>query len=465
MPTPDALVTARTDLSGPQRSESVLGLPSRALLAKAIVDDVLGEFPVVAVRGGRDAAQTAMREAVAAKLREAGRLALPLDHVAGGSSAGILKALLAAFGAGGGDQGQPLHLLRRILARPGLPDVVLLLDDAETLPASLFRFMDALLKLAGFTSAKLRIVLFGALGPWPGLNSPELCLLWQEDMCSIHYLPPLSPAEAASLGVPARTVQTDSRPVADTPARSRPAGSDAPGRTPYRTRRAVRPWVAVAACLVIAVGLGTAVLHPGARMPENHPAPPLDVPPARTASLAPAVPPPPAAPPPPYAPPADEPGVPASQPPASQPPASQPVVEAPSSPASKAVPPDDAVAAQTPAPSLLPDPPRDKIAKSEAAAPERAPPDRASASQLATANRPSVHGLVFIAQPGDTLATLFSQVYRNLAAPPFADVLAVNPAPIRPGVLVMFPEPPGGWTRTSPDLRGGMRSAARGNLP
>ena len=62
-------------------------------------------------------------------------------------------------------------------------------------------------------------------------------------------------------------------------------------------------------------------------------------------------------------------------------------------------------------------------------------------------NRTGGPGLVLIAQRGDTLESLYGDVYRDRRAPPFAIVLAANPRPFRPGSIVVFPEPPGGWQR------------------
>ncbi len=56
-------------------------------------------------------------------------------------------------------------------------------------------------------------------------------------------------------------------------------------------------------------------------------------------------------------------------------------------------------------------------------------------------------GLVLIAQPGDTLESLYGSVYRDRNAPPFAAVIAANPGRFKPGAIVVFPEPPGGWQR------------------
>lgn len=53
--------------------------------------------------------------------------------------------------------------------------------------------------------------------------------------------------------------------------------------------------------------------------------------------------------------------------------------------------------------------------------------------------------LLLIAEPGDTLPSLYEKVYRGMTPPPYSDVTAVNPATIKPGDHLMFPTPPNGW--------------------
>ncbi|MBO0711662.1 MAG: hypothetical protein J2P47_10345, partial [Acetobacteraceae bacterium] len=76
------------------------------------------------------------------------------------------------------------------------------------------------------------------------------------------------------------------------------------------------------------------------------------------------------------------------------------------------------------------------------------PPARGPAPNPAPA-RP---GLLLQARPGDTLESLYAQVYRGLTAPPLADVAALNPGPIKPGDVLTFPPPPEGWTSPAPSL-------------
>lgn len=54
-------------------------------------------------------------------------------------------------------------------------------------------------------------------------------------------------------------------------------------------------------------------------------------------------------------------------------------------------------------------------------------------------------GLLIRAKPGETLQILYRRVYRGVTPPPFAEVAAKNPEPIRPGDILIFPAPANGW--------------------
>jgi len=58
---------------------------------------------------------------------------------------------------------------------------------------------------------------------------------------------------------------------------------------------------------------------------------------------------------------------------------------------------------------------------------------------------PSAPGLLLKAKPGDTLETLYQRVYRGVTPPSFASVAALNPERVRPGAILIFPEPVNGW--------------------
>jgi type II secretory pathway predicted ATPase ExeA len=55
-------------------------------------------------------------------------------------------------------------------------------------------------------------------------------------------------------------------------------------------------------------------------------------------------------------------------------------------------------------------------------------------------------GLVVVAGSGDSMATLYAKVYRGLKPPPYPAVVAINRLPVKPGDLVIFPQPPDGWS-------------------
>ena len=54
-------------------------------------------------------------------------------------------------------------------------------------------------------------------------------------------------------------------------------------------------------------------------------------------------------------------------------------------------------------------------------------------------------GLIIIARRGDTLRDLYASLYRGVEPPPFEEIMAVNPKPVVPGAVVIFPAPNGGW--------------------
>ena len=43
------------------------------------------------------------------------------------------------------------------------------------------------------------------------------------------------------------------------------------------------------------------------------------------------------------------------------------------------------------------------------------------------------------------MRSLYERVYRGMKAPAFEAVAAMNRLPVRPGSIVVFPEPVGGW--------------------
>ena len=88
------------------------------------------------------------------------------------------------------------------------------------------------------------------------------------------------------------------------------------------------------------------------------------------------------------------------------------------------------VAAAPPLVAAIPSP---ELARDEAAA---AGPPAAAAP-----------GLLLIVHDGETLSSLYSKVYRGVVPPPLEAVAAANPKHVKPGDVLTFPPPPGGWKK------------------
>ncbi len=83
------------------------------------------------------------------------------------------------------------------------------------------------------------------------------------------------------------------------------------------------------------------------------------------------------------------------------------------------------------------------------AAPSAAEPVPAPLSQepepQSLAQAGGAPGLVLVARAGDTMPDLYAKVYRGVRPPSYADVIAANHLPLRPGAIVVFPRPQDGW--------------------
>ena len=84
-------------------------------------------------------------------------------------------------------------------------------------------------------------------------------------------------------------------------------------------------------------------------------------------------------------------------------------------------------------------------------APRPASVNPAPQRTLAPGRRPELGrsagpGLLLVAERGDTLPGLYRRVYAGVSPPSFAAVLAVNRDPVQPGIRLLFPTPPGGWS-------------------
>ncbi len=112
------------------------------------------------------------------------------------------------------------------------------------------------------------------------------------------------------------------------------------------------------------------------------------------------------------------------------------ILPAPTQPA----PPQPAVAVPAPAVPVAPAPvPQAPVMPAPAPVPTAPVP-------MPVPPRPAAASLLLIARPGDTLASLYAQVYRGTTPPPFGQVAALNPAVIGVGTRLVFPAPATGWS-------------------
>jgi hypothetical protein len=75
-------------------------------------------------------------------------------------------------------------------------------------------------------------------------------------------------------------------------------------------------------------------------------------------------------------------------------------------------------------------------------------PDPAAREVAGSAPPPvSAPGMLLIVRGGETLGSLYRKVYQGVVPPPFEAVVAANPKQFRPGDVLTFPPPPGGWKK------------------
>jgi type II secretory pathway predicted ATPase ExeA len=390
----------------------------------ALIDDISvelygGNF-IVGVRGVRGIGKTCFAKLLAATLQARDFCTLQAEGAAAqpqhvqrrfGEAAGLTEA-----------RPDPARLLAMLQQEYSQKRLVLIIDDAEALSAAMFKYLWQMLELCRLQSIRLHLVLVGDIGVWPGLNAPGLAAM-RRAAISRHMIPCLNEDEAAdylehklgfagralsdlitpnalagliaqSNGIPQRLnelTETALRQACDdhaplvTARRLRGALGIAPPDVFERFRSLV-PMPALAAAgsvIMLAGGLGLLSLLNAATVPPAAP---------RIADALPATP--------------------------------RVLAATLLQPEAPPAGPDFSTLAEVPP-------------RTESAAPAQ------DGSQ--TAKPPSGRGLVLIATAGDNIANMYARVYRGLEPPPFTDVLAANADPIRPGSLVVFPEPPKGW--------------------
>ena len=101
-----------------------------------------------------------------------------------------------------------------------------------------------------------------------------------------------------------------------------------------------------------------------------------------------------------------------------------------------------------------PPPPRAVVAPPPASSPPSVvleapqPPTNATVTAPAPAPALPAASLLLIAGPGDTLRSLYMEVYRGTTPPPLAQVAGLNPPVVTIGTRLVFPAPAAGWSHT-----------------
>ena len=483
-------------------------MPSREVFIKRAVSEVLNGRVATPLRGMRGVGKTTILGEIVTRLRENGRFVVAVPGEESGPLA-IQAAIAEAAGLRDLPRPPPQDLFRYLATDRQIDFLVLAIEGADRFSTKTFHYLSLLLDLSNTGTVKVQLVLFGALGPWPGLVGPDLTRL-RDEMMSVDVLWPLDRAEAAAYvqgkflgpdqphhklssrvlrdvldhadGIPARLDELTRSSLAGEPPPHRAGWTwDELSASFHPTNRPLS-YAAAAACLVAAVGVAGWQLEQrygadtatDAAMPD---AAPTEIAASRPAPAIPTLPPrarvspvprpaeiavdksadPPAvantqvAVPSPAAPP---PAVPVPPPRQVDPPAAQMASLAPASlplpfAAPSHIPVPLAVRPASP-PAIEPWPQLPLLEPSGAPAPQKSfLTDMAMASISHGRRGP---GLILLAQGGDTMRLLYTKVYRGLVPPPYAEVVALNPEPIRRGAMMVFPEPPNGWTAGNPTI-------------
>ena len=400
-----------------RESYDVFEVVSRKLLLDEIVAELAALRPVISIEGERGVGKSTLASALAMAL-QARRCSIVQVMSTLRDPMQVQRLLGGLFGMAEAGVLEPAQLLQAAAAAQAGP-VVLLVDDADQLAEAMFRHLWLLVKLFENADCRIQLVLIGGLEEWVGLDAPDLAELRRCIEAQRCILPFTAQETEAYLDFKMRSAGRALGDLVDGPGLvelvERSDGNPSHinllteraltmGRRRHRrrlTRATVReaalpgeamaprrfrhPWAAVLA-LGVVCGIGGGA-YVGTRRPPDD-----DRPVVAASVVAP---------------------VPSAAPPLG------------SDFAAMALPPP-------PAPSpLLPDDPASNAAlaaKLVAPMPGRRAP-----------------GLVLVAQSGDTMPTLFAQVYRGLTPPPYADFVALNQGPLKPGSLVVFPTPPMGW--------------------
>ena len=429
---------------------------SQGQLADQILTDIAAEPGIVSVRGDEGIGKTSISRLVALALRRHGVMAVEL--AAGLHNALQMQGLIGrAVGIGESERLTPDQLARELPARLGQSGLALVVDDAQRLPESTYRYLMLLRAGLGLTKVGFGLVLVGTPGRWPSMEGLDLAGLQPESVAR-HVIFPLREDEAAELlnhklrqagrsirdvlsasaatalvkeaeGVPARLEALAASAFNAAYARRRrrvtlrtvwPSLSRGRDYTTPLLLRSLRGPAIATGCLLLAgmaaggyvwrdeigldagrQGLATAFEHIAALVGAQPEA-------ASPTVMAP-----------------DDLAEPFAQSARSRPPRGLP-------------------------PGLAQTLPRAAGGASVGVAPVQptvSEPPAAGAQRRAREPPHGSPGLILVAGADDTLPALYARVYRGVIPPPYAAVAAANHSPVRPGDLLVFPEPPNGWSK------------------
>ena len=478
---------ARPPFEDASESHGIFRGSAFAALTVGIIADIRDGNVVIGVRGVQGIGKTYFTDVLAGQLDSPDFL--PVQAAGGSASPRGIQRLLADAAGLSEEKPDPARLLKALQVEFNTTRLILIVDGAELLPPAVFHYLWQIIELCRMKSIRLHLVMIGDAGTWPGLNAPGLTEMRRAAISS-HMIPGLTEQEAAEYLD--RRLQAAGRSLTELMPRRAVAelieqACGIPGRLNELTETAlshayengarritlpmlrkalaikrqptpileyVRPLIslpamAAAAAVIAIVGvvalasgsdvapprrdmarLAGAWSNPGTGSRQDRlavasvsPATARDAgeaaPSAAEGAVASAA-----------APQAASPNRASAKPvvfsrAVSQPQPSQvasaqgPVSDTPSSP-------------DIPANGTPPSPPK----------PDFVAPTLARS----TADRSRGQGLVLIATAGDNIASLYRRVYRGVEPPPYTQVVAANRAPIRQGSLVVFPEPPHGWT-------------------
>ena len=483
--------------------------PSRRTLVQSVVAAFIDGRDVVRLAGQHGVGKTTLLDAVAVELKTDEFLIVRVDGTRCGRDE-LHRLMAAALGAPPDKALESLDLLQALLDQRYRMELIILFDDADALPAAMFRYLRVLLDVFNRLEPNLHLVLAGAAGAWDGLRQLDaetfekiapapLVIEALTDGEAEAYLrqriasQPGGPRRASMTGSRSRSIlkTAQGNPAAIDAAVAqwrRPAGFTSAEMDAPAHRMPVSARVGAAAVLSLMAAVAIPVQAPP--FEDTISGRTKSQPVVRTATasaeigrvdtfsaaiatarndVSPSVPPRGVA----VRPQRPEPAQEASSAAPHQSVEGPSVARTPDPPAPATMPAASTLAqASSSGPSdspvakpevtfpVVPDPAPSDSVRLALAQPGRAgasvasnpppmpkPSDRPTSAVLPGSRTFGGPGLVLIARRGDTLDALYARVYRGLTPPPYEVVVAANPKRIVPGTIVVFPTPAEGWSR------------------